>query len=851
MGEAIFDDRVLERTEQDLQKKLRQTKKMRRAERKRRAKLPKTFIELSPIRYAVSEDCIALKKGVTDYVQVNGVKVDDLTPSDKQLAIDQFHFFLKTFDEPFKLVFQTFPADTSKPLALLNRQILRNESAVFQPFLAQKRWELEEAARAILHHEFYFQIFAANDKELAKIRTRILGVQAQFFQMKRMTLDKKLKILFKLNNMNTPILHDVPAIPFFPEKAPDKGFDPILLSYIQPRGGFTPCARYIKKGDGYETCVHLIEYKKKARPFWGKGMLNQPNIIAIQDTETISRQKIKEAINDSTREYQQRQVKARNTTELKEAKSEENSLNDLADQMIDSQETVKELHTRLYIYAQTKSDLEDLVKQVLDSLALQDFRGMIQLEEMVEDYHALFTPFSEQRKEVPRSGQEIRARSLAASYAFDFSYFIDDDGMYTGNTETNGAFIFNPTHRDPDRLSHGMMYVGLQRSGKSSALKKHALARVIIGEQVFIFSVSSEFRTLAETLGGIHEDLATKGTNLLQVFATCVNEETLDILVDASFDAHLSKVLLVYRFLMDEKVPALERLLNAELRDFYQDWCKKIGVNFETDICALAHKQYPILSDFYTYLKRRVYQDVAKKTFQSGLSKREQEEYEVLLSNISHIIKNDPLYNQHTHTENIEDCPIVVYNIEMLLKKNRHKLNAQLFNSLNVFWDISIRKGQQEKKKWDRGEIGIEDIRYRTMMFDEFHNWTRYAYPEQLEILDRFWREAPKYFTIPVIASHHFHDLLPKADGSATTDAVREAMNNIFEATPYKFFLRQSPTSVTDIQNAYGDEFSQSEINRLTRLPQGHAILNIQGKQNVAFKFDLSEQELAIFDGGR
>ncbi|ELJ4630356.1 hypothetical protein RTM23_002836 [Listeria monocytogenes] len=850
MTDILFDDKKLQAQEADLEKKLKLTKKQRKAERKRKRKLPKTTIDLIPIRYAKSDSCFALNTGVTDYVQISGIRVDDLTPVDKQMAINQFHSFLKQYDEPFKLIYQTFPADTIEPQMFLNQRIRKNTNPDFQPFLENRRWELEEAARSILHQEFYFQIFAKDEEELTILRNRLLRVKYPYFKIEAISFKKKMKILFKLNNLNTEVLTDVPDIEFFPIDPPKDGYDPRFLHYIQPRGGFTPERRYIEKGDGFETCVHIIEYKRDARPFWGKGLFNQKNIITVQDTRTIPRDKVLVAINDSSAEQENRYDSARNKTDEKMAAKEYKALDQLADEVVDTQETVKELHTRLFVYAPTKADLEEEVANIIGELTTQGFRGMIQLSEMEEDYKALFTDFVTQYNKIPRHGQEIKSKSIAGSYAFDFSFLIDPEGLYYGNTTTGGAVVFNHTHMDHTRLSYNMLLCGVPGSGKSTTLKKIAIARVILGEQVFIFAVSNEFNLLSRTLGGVAENIAECSTNLLQVFATCVDENTLEVQTEASFDSHLAKVVLIYRFLMDETVPTVERELKAHLRKFYEYWCSIKGSSMK-EITSLPASDYPLMEDFLEFLLQELYEDQDKRTYYAKWKNNEIQILEQLISNVNSIIINDPLFNLHTQTESIEDAPIVVYNIETMLKSSPGQLNAQLFNCLNLFWDIIIRKGQQEKGRHDRGEVSDKDYVFRTLILDEFHNWIRSAFPEQLQLLDRLSREARKYFASLIIASQHFHDILPKASGEDSQKAVDAAMNNIFESATYKLFMKQSPTSVEAIKKWYGSEFSESELLQIPHLTKGYAIMNISGKQNIHFKFDLSKQEERIFSGGR
>ena len=846
---AIFDDEHLDISKTKEEKAIfKKKQKIEKKRLKKLKKLPKVFMDITPLRYVKNENCFVLANGVTDYVQINGVRIDDLHHEDKQQAINQFHAFLKQYDPSFKLIYQTFPADTSEQLHFLNHKIYKNTNPTFQPFLEHKRWELEQVGKKILHQEFYFQIFAKDEEDLEVLRRRVLNIQYPYFHMNPITFEKKMKILFKLNNMNTDILPYVPRIKFYFDTPPLSGYDPEFLHYIQPRGNMTPHSRYIEKGDGFETCIHLYEYKRDSRPFWGRGLFNKKNVVTIQDSMTVSQDKILLALDDSAAEQENRYDTATKHSTRKVAKKEYHALDALADEVVDTQETVKELHTRIFVYAKTKSDLEDQVVEILGDLTANGYRGIIQLNEMEEDYRALFTNYETQYKAIPRRGQDIKSESLAASYAFDFSYHMDSRATYCGNTFSGGAVAFDHLHKDKKRLSYNMLVCGIMGSGKSTTLKKIATSRVILGDQVFIFAVSKEFNRMAEALGGVSYDVSDRAVNMLEVFATCVDEDTLETKEETSFSVHLSKVQLIYRFLSQEHKPELEKLLLIQLGEFYEHWCQLQGMEMDK-ITSYTSQQYPILEDFYHFLLQALYEDVEGKKRHPHLSGKAADLLEDLIFNVYSIIKIHPMFNKKTESLNITDIPIVIFNIETMLKMEKGALNAQLFNLLSGVGEIMIKAGQLEKARHDNGETGFYDYVYRLLIIDEFHNLTRSGYIEQLNMLDRFFRELRKYFGSSILASHNFSDMLPKANGSKQSD-VDGVMNEIFSLATYKAFMKQNVDSVDLIREWYGREFSESELMRIPHFDEGQTLMNIAGVKNIGFKWDLSRQEDRLFSGG-
>ena len=65
-----------------------------------------------------------------------------------------------------------------------------------------------------------------------------------------------------------------------------KDYNPYLMTKIQPQGGIKFDERVIQKGDGFETIVHLYEYKPQVNIFWLIQLTSMRNIITTIDIGT-------------------------------------------------------------------------------------------------------------------------------------------------------------------------------------------------------------------------------------------------------------------------------------------------------------------------------------------------------------------------------------------------------------------------------------------------------------------------------------------------------------------------------------------------------------------------------------
>ena len=66
-------------------------------------------------------------------------------------------------------------------------------------------------------------------------------------------------------------------------------FDLEFISKIQPAGNIIFKENYIKKGDGFETCVEIYDYPETVRNFWLRTItnFNIENLIVTIDISTM------------------------------------------------------------------------------------------------------------------------------------------------------------------------------------------------------------------------------------------------------------------------------------------------------------------------------------------------------------------------------------------------------------------------------------------------------------------------------------------------------------------------------------------------------------------------------------
>lgn len=143
-----------------------------------------------------------------------------------------------------------------------------------------------------------------------------------------------------------------------------KGYDPEFLSRVQPQGGMNIKSWYIEYGDGCATCVVVTGYPTSGLSnMYLKSLLQQPQVIGFQSTESFESEKIAEAANKSINEKESRiNPNANNTDNIKENK-EIIDLYDLVDDVTRKNEAMKGISIRLWVYDLTPELLATQVKK--------------------------------------------------------------------------------------------------------------------------------------------------------------------------------------------------------------------------------------------------------------------------------------------------------------------------------------------------------------------------------------------------------------------------------------------------------------------------------------------------------
>lgn len=807
----------------------------------------KTFADISPIvdwkhisKYD-SDVLITKGNGVVDIFQISTTDLFSQNIYDTEFNIIEFSKFFKVYNGDLKIIKMTYPVDTTEQINFIKYKMSKTTNEVFLHELNKELELLKFANETASSTDFYLMIFAKNEDEYLRNMSEIYKYLIHHRLVFPIEFKKKLKILFKLNNLNSNLSYfnisdDIP-------QGIDKGykFNYNLLSTIQSVGGIS-CKdeRIVTKSDGYEACIEIYKYKERVEEMWLTKILNFENSICTIDISPADRLKTINSINRSMEEQASRYTQARYTTEKMDAQKIYDYLQSVYEEMTSMGEVMKNIITRIYLFGKTREELEKNISRTLADLeATGGFAGAIYLEENERQLHSLHISCKEQVKKYGATQlQPIPSETLALGHPYHFSQLIDPYGKYLGNTTTGGLVFFDSKHKDKKRLSYNGILFGTMSSGKSTTLKNLIKYDIITGNYVRGYATNNEFDKLVKHLGGkiINLDGTDGIINILHIYKTTEDETN-------NFTAHISKVKSWYKTLCPEADTYDLATLGELLKILYE---KHLNYTENTShkITGLPANNYPILSDFLEIIKT----EIAKYESQN------QDDRFRRIENIQTIIKDIinnycKVFNGYSDIEDFSKEKLVMFSVQNLKNFGDNVFNAQMYSSLSLLFDNLIQIGLPQKEMFDVGNLSKIDTSYYQIYIDEAHEFVNTRRPNETQFIVSFEREARKYFGGVILATQNLSDMIiPTTNGSNSSGV--ENIKKLFELSQYKFIFKQDSNCIDLIEQTFKEDLPISEVQNIPKFEVGECMLVISGLNSLHLKMSVSNQDLELFSGG-
>lgn len=189
-------------------KELREKEKLEKKELKNLKrefkKIDPSTENILPFLDADIDDTFITKTGFLDIYQVVTKDIYSFNDYDIKLHIYNYIAFLRSYVNDIKFISMNFPVNTSENQEYIRKKMLKTDNPIFLESLQEKLDQFEFLEKHRTNREYYIMVFS--DKEKKHMMSNLLRNQTRIFILKEMSLEKKIKIIFKLNNLNTKII---------------------------------------------------------------------------------------------------------------------------------------------------------------------------------------------------------------------------------------------------------------------------------------------------------------------------------------------------------------------------------------------------------------------------------------------------------------------------------------------------------------------------------------------------------------------------------------------------------------------------------------------------------------------
>ena len=156
-------------------------------------------------------------------------------------------------------------------------------------------------------------------------------------------------------------------------------FDLDFISKIQPIGNIIFKENYIKKGDGFETCIEIYDYPETVRNFWLRTITNSnvENLIVTIDISTMDNEIVDKVLEENLKENRYRKNNERNITDRLKSNTDYQKSILLHDKLYSNSINIKLVKIRIFLFDKSLKNLESEVVKLLNYLNSKSFKGLL------------------------------------------------------------------------------------------------------------------------------------------------------------------------------------------------------------------------------------------------------------------------------------------------------------------------------------------------------------------------------------------------------------------------------------------------------------------------------------------
>ena len=390
--------------------------------------------------------------------------------------------------------------------------------------------------------------------------------------------------------------------------------------------------------------------------------------------------------------------------------------------------------------------------------------------------------------------------------------YRDDKGCYFGRTMDGGIISLDLLYRGRDRTDSNIICVGASGSGKSTVMKSIVETLYMSGVQIIIIDPEREFRELCQNLNGTWLDAGGGAAkiNPLQIRTVPEDEDeektgpSLYQSNDNAMALHIHTLDVLFKLYLPSLTDLQRALVKKALVELYQQH----GIQWDTDVSALAPEQFPMVSDLYRLLLSKVKEDPKYEEISAMFYDMAEGADSFLWNGVSNVDVNSDF---------------IVFDTNRLQSCTDELKRAQYFNLLSMAWNA----------------ISADRSKPVFLLLDEAHLLLDPAIPQTAMYLRNMAKRVRKYEGMLGVVMQSVVDALH--------DEIRLYGQAILDNATYKFLFGSDGKNLKETSDVFN--LTGAEENILLARERGKALCLI-GSQHVHVDFALPAYRLELMGRG-
>ena len=194
----------VKKSRKEIREERKREKEIKKDLKKETKKIKKNIPDLSPLEDINDNNAIRTKDGIIDIYQIPSFDISSMNIYEAKGGILAFTKLLKMYKSNLKIIAMNFPTNTQVQKDFIRRMINSCNDEVREEWLEKEYRRLEAIEVLRSDREYYCMIFANDEKDFESKNEMLLRCSKNLGLM-RIDREKKLKIIYKLNNMNSKI----------------------------------------------------------------------------------------------------------------------------------------------------------------------------------------------------------------------------------------------------------------------------------------------------------------------------------------------------------------------------------------------------------------------------------------------------------------------------------------------------------------------------------------------------------------------------------------------------------------------------------------------------------------------